>query len=409
MAGPFLPPRRAGLCMPVAPPTLISLRASAAGLVAACLFSSEPAGAQQRATLPDVVLDHIQQLDQRCGATGGRPSGGRFVIAQDFSGDGRTDFLLSEGDYACAGRPDVFRRNGQARVAIYVSDASGGARRAYFETLAAYRVLAGEPARVQVARRGTACGPGTPPNGLCGGTLAWNGRAMTLGDPLAGRAATATDTIPSAPRPVTSDRSPTAQAGAGAKPPTGTSAAIPEPAPSATPPAGTRPAIASAGGAGPATSSTVVDLLLSSVPEQSDSRPTLDSVRQAASGVRWAAKAAPRSLASGTFGGLAVSVTGREQPDSLGVSWTKTGAMIPFDVPQAMRQRGITLTQMSCEKLGVGEGQRVYEASAPGRAPFALTIEQRTAPTASANSYYGASVGLHGRRPTKGSATDCDF
>jgi hypothetical protein len=174
-------------------------------------------------------------------------------------------------------------------------------------------------------------------------------------------------------------------------------------------PGETRPAIAPANGAGPATSSTLADLLMSVVPEQSGSRPTLDSVRQAASGVRWAAKAAPRSLASGTFGGLAVSVTGREQPDSLGVSWMKTGAMIPFDVPQAMRQRGLTLTQMSCEKLGVGEGQRVYEASAPGRAPFALTIEQRTAPTASANSYYGASVSLHGRMPPKGSATDCDF
>jgi hypothetical protein len=386
--------------MSFAPLTLMSLRASATGVAAACLVSSGPADAQQGATLPDVVLDHIQQLDQRCGATGGRPSGGRFVIAQDFSGDGRTDFLLSEGDYACSGRPDMFRWNGQARVAIYVSDASGGARRAYFETLAAYRVLAGEPARVQVARRGAACGPGTPPNGLCGGTLAWNGRAMTLGEPAAGRAATTTTTL-SAPRPVTSDRSSTAQADA--------PAAVPDPAPPATPPAGTRPTVASADGAGPATSSTLADLLLSVVPEQPGSRPTLDSVRQAASGVRWAARAAPRSLASGTFGGLAVSVTGREQPDSLGVSWTKTGAMIPFDVPQAMRQRGITLTQMLCEKLGVGEGQRVYEASAPGRAPFAVTIEQRTAPTASANSYYGASVGLHGRRPPKGSATDCDF
>jgi hypothetical protein len=301
----------------------------------------------------------------------------------------------------------MFRRNGQARVAIYVSDASGGARRAYFETLAAYRVLAGEPARVQVARRGAACGAVTPPNGLCGGTLAWNGRAMTLGEPSTGR--TATETTPSAPRPVSSDRSAMAQAGAGAKPPTGTSAAVPEPAPSATMPSETRPAIASANGAGPATSSTLAELLLSVVPEQSGSRPTLDSVRQAASGVRWAAKAAPRSLASGTFGGLAVSVTGREQPDSLGVSWTKTGAMIPFDVPQAMRQRGITLTQMSCEKLGVGEGQRVYEASAPGRAPFALTIEQRTAPSASASSYWrympptlpGYSSELHHRSLTE--------
>jgi hypothetical protein len=407
MNGVFLSPERAGRPISFAPLALVSLRGAAATLLAACLVSSGPSEAQQRSTLPDVVLDHIQQLDQRCSAAGGRAAGGRFVIAQDFSGDGRTDFLLSEGDYACAGRPGMFRRDGLARVAIYVSNASGGARRAFFETLAAYRVLAGEPARVQVARRGASCGNGTPPTGLCGGTLAWNGRAMTLGEAATG--ATTTEPAPSAPRPVAADRPSTALAGASPTPPTGSPAAVPEPAPSATLPVETRPAVAAAGGAGPATSSTLADLLLSVVPEKPGLRPTLDTVRQAATGVRWAAKATPRSLASGTFGGLAVIVTGREQPDSLGVSWMKTGAMIPFDVPRAMRQRGITVTQMSCEKLGVGEGQRVYDVTAAGRAPFALTIEQRTAPTASANSYYGATVDLQGRRQPRGPATDCDF
>ncbi len=344
---------------------------------------STHAEAQQGASLPAAVLDHVQQLDQRCGAVGGRPSGGRFIIAQDFTGDGRTDFLLSEGDYACAGRPDMFRRNGQARVAIYVTDASNAARRVYLETLAAYRVLAGEPARVQVARRGTACGPGTAPNGLCGGTLEWNGRALALATPASANAPAANTGTNAAP----------VASGSTA---TGAGTALPKSA---------APVVAD----GQASNDSIADLLLSVIPEQPGARPSLEATRQAATGVRWGAKAAPRSLASGTFGGLPVSVNGRGQPETVVVSWTKPGALIPFDIPAAMRQRGVTLTQVSCEKIGVGEGQRVYEAAAAGRAPFALTIEQRTAPTASASSYYGAIVSLDGRRPPRGPGADCDF
>ena len=55
------------------------------------------AGAQTRPPIPAVVLTHMDTLDQRCTAAGGRPTNARYVHAQDFTGDGRLDYLLSEG------------------------------------------------------------------------------------------------------------------------------------------------------------------------------------------------------------------------------------------------------------------------------------------------------------------------
>lgn len=369
-------------------PAAMLLRLSAA---LAAALGATAAVAQPAQSLPPAVLDHVEQLDKRCAAAGGRPAGGRFVIAQDFTGDGRTDFLVSEGDYACAGRADMFRRGGVARVAIYVGE-GGGARRVFFETLAAYRVLAGAPARVQVAKRGSACGAGTPANGLCGGTLAWTGRAFAL----PGAAATA-------------EKPQTAPAMPSAAPPAAASAA-PPPAPSSAPSPGpgTAPA-ARAAAAGPATSASLADLLLAVLPEQAGVRPTADALRQSAAGVRWAGKPPARALAQGTYGGVQVEILGRAQPEQVLVNWSKVGVPVTFDVPDAMRKRGATLVQASCEKLGVGEGQRVYAGTMPGRAPFTLTIEVRDAPTASATSYYSATVGLDGRHPPKGAAAGCDF
>ena len=51
--------------------------------------------AQARPPIPSVVLDHMNDLDRRCVAAGGRAGEGRFVVAQDFTGDGRLDYLLS--------------------------------------------------------------------------------------------------------------------------------------------------------------------------------------------------------------------------------------------------------------------------------------------------------------------------
>lgn len=122
--------------------------------------SAGDAMAQQRPPLPDVVLAQMNRLDGQCKAAGGRPGNARYVIAQDFTGDGVIDYLLSDGNCACLGRPNLFRRDGEARVEVFVADRAGRVHRAYSELLTAYRVLAGRPVRLQIARKGPACGAG---------------------------------------------------------------------------------------------------------------------------------------------------------------------------------------------------------------------------------------------------------
>ena len=51
------------------------------------LSLSAVALAQARPPIPSVVLDHMNDLDRRCVAAGGRAGQGRFVVAQDFTGD----------------------------------------------------------------------------------------------------------------------------------------------------------------------------------------------------------------------------------------------------------------------------------------------------------------------------------
>ncbi|MBX3484082.1 hypothetical protein, partial [Phenylobacterium sp.] len=148
---------------------------------AALLLAATAATAQPRPAIPAVVLTHMNALDSRCVAAGGRPGGGRYVFAQDFTGDGRVDYLLSEGDYACAGRPGLFRQDGQARVDIFVTDAANNARRVYSDTLLAYRLIAGTPVKVQIARRGAACGAGATAATQCAAQLAWNGQGFGEG------------------------------------------------------------------------------------------------------------------------------------------------------------------------------------------------------------------------------------
>ena len=98
-----------------------------------------------------------------------------------------------------------------------------------------------------------------------------------------------------------------------------------------------------------------------------------------------------------------MSVTGAPTAKTLGLNWMEVGAEPPFDIVGAMRVRGVTLNEIACEEFGAGEWQRVFAGSAPGRAPFRLEVAQRTAPTANANSYYGATIDLSGRLPAPAS------
>lgn len=372
------------------------------GMLAGLGLPGDLAKAQaQPPPVPPLVLAHMNDLDTRCRAAGGRPGQGRFVIAQDFTGDGRLDYLVSEGDYACTGRPALFRPGGEAKVDIYVANARGQVLRAWSDTLIAYRIVAGRPTRVQIARRGAACGAGVAPSAQCAAQLAWNGStfgaAVSVG---AGASSTPALTVASAG--------------------------------SATDPAAAMPAFLAKCRRGyiareaSATrwadqqcqgdwkriidTGSAAEALLAVLPAPGQ-RPTVADIRSRATGVRWAARpASARELVSGQIGGLSVAVEGRgASPASIGVSWMQVGAEIPYDVPGALRARGATITEVACEKLGVGEGNRTYAGAAPGKAPFVLTVDQRTAPTGNANSYYSASVSLDGRTAPRGSTAGCDF
>lgn len=145
--------------------------AAGAFLVAAVAAS---AGAQG---VPEPIRARVNELVAQCAAAGGRlgdmRGAGQFVIPRDFNGDGRTDFLVSEGNLPCTGRPDLFRPGGLARVQLWLGDAAGGATLAFEDRLLAYRVLDGRPAKLQIARRGPACGGPA----RCGDELRWNAAA----------------------------------------------------------------------------------------------------------------------------------------------------------------------------------------------------------------------------------------
>lgn len=347
--------------------------------IAAAALPPPDAGAQTRQPVPDAVFAHIDQLDVGCRARGGRAGEGRTIVAQDFTGDGRPDYLISEHDYVCTGRPQAYRRrDGEARIALFVTDAQNNAVRAYYEWVLSYEVIAGQPATVQVVRQGAFCGPGSTPRTRCSVGLEWNGRIFAYG-PL---------TITDAPPAVAAAPVP-----------------VPIPIPGAGPGAGEPPAEP----AQVAASLAAADMLLSALPETGQ-RPTLAALRQQTQTVRWAARAQRPYLANGRMGALDVLVEGRgQQPASIGVAWSKIGAEIPYDVANAMRQRGATLTQMSCEKTGTGEGTRLYAGTAPGKPQFTLTVDQRTAPTGNAWSRYSAVVSFDGRHPPRGPSTGCDF
>lgn len=131
------------------------------------------ATAAQAQTVPDPVKARVNALVAQCARAGGQlgqmTGQGQFVIPRDFTGDGRTDFLISEGNFPCTGKPALFRPDGLARVELWVADGTT-ARLAFADRLLAYRVLDGRPARLQIARRAPACGGPA----RCGDELRWN-------------------------------------------------------------------------------------------------------------------------------------------------------------------------------------------------------------------------------------------
>lgn len=115
--------------------------------------------------------------------------------------------------------------------------------------------------------------------------------------------------------------------------------------------------------------------------------------------VRWRTRAAKGMAASGRLGELDVNVTRTPAP-GVHFEWFKNGEPIPFDLEGALAVRGATLALIGCQSYGAAEGSRVYRVSAPGKAPFALSINFRSAAVASQSSSYAAAADFSARLPS---------
>lgn len=115
--------------------------------------------------------------------------------------------------------------------------------------------------------------------------------------------------------------------------------------------------------------------------------------------IQWSAKPQGKLVASGTIA-KKLDVQIESSPASLNFYWNETGALIPYDVVEALRARGAKVTMLGCYALDVGETSRNYRVEIAGRAPFALGIYDRSAPTANADSFYNVAASLTGRIPS---------
>ncbi|MGE0595872.1 MAG: hypothetical protein AB7P07_05890 [Hyphomonadaceae bacterium] len=80
--------------------------------------------------------------------------------------------------------------------------------------------------------------------------------------------------------------------------------------------------------------------------------------------------------------------------------WAETGGLIPYDAIGALEQRGASTAMIGCSQLGTGEFNKSYAVTPANGAPFHLSVYERSAPTANAESSYSASVYADGRVPT---------
>lgn len=68
--------------------------------------------------------------------------------------------------------------------------------------------------------------------------------------------------------------------------------------------------------------------------------------------------------------------------------WSETGGLIPYDAVGALEQRGARAAMVGCSQLGAGEFTKVYAVTPAAGSRFQLTIYERSAPTANAESFY---------------------
>jgi hypothetical protein len=95
-----------------------------------------------------------------------------------------------------------------------------------------------------------------------------------------------------------------------------------------------------------------------------------------------------------------VDLTISTTPPSLTFGWAETGGLIPFEVEDALRQRGARVDLIGCMALGTGEAEKVYRVTPAEGRPFQLNVYARSAPVANAESFYSVVLDLSGQAPS---------
>lgn len=115
--------------------------------------------------------------------------------------------------------------------------------------------------------------------------------------------------------------------------------------------------------------------------------------------VRWGGRAASPTVAAGRLGDLDVSIS--RTPAQLAFTWARDGDLVPYDLEQALRGRGATLTLVGCQSYGGRfDVVRAYRVTAPGRAPFGLQVYSMNAAVAGSYATFNAYADLSGQPPT---------
>lgn len=141
----------------------------------------------------------------------------------------------------------------------------------------------------------------------------------------------------------------------------------------------------------------VAEAILAAAPVSGAADPAALRTRLAA--VQWDARPEGALIASGRMG-AALSVQVDRAGPSLNFHWSQAGQPIPYNIVEALRGRGAEVTMVGCYAMGMGENNESYRVVAAGRAPFALSVYAREAPTASANAFYNVGVSLSGQVKT---------
>lgn len=386
--------------------------------VVAAVGLAVPVGA---AGVPEVIKARVNALVATCAAAGGTLGSmdgqGKFVIPGDFNGDRKTDFVISEGNFPCVGKPALFRPGGQARVELYLGDGGDGAVLVFADQLLAYRIVAGSPARLQIARKGAACGGGA--SAMCGAELRWNAAANRF-DEVGSGASGGASVAPV--RPAVID-------GAVAAAPTQAPAPAPAAATGAAAPplpvvAGARDAfmatcrsetraryatmtkasIEEACGLGwgrAVAAGPIADAVLAAVPARPGEAVSLPALKARLPQLRWLpVKAAPNTPVA-RLGNVEVTLTGTAPAKAITVQWSsRPGEEPAYDLAGALAARGAKVTPLGCYNFGPAEVTRAWVVTAPGRPPFGLEDSTRTAALGNQSSFQGMTATLTGQVPT---------